>query len=157
MVEKALSVEEIMKIIPHRYPFLFIDRIIEVIAGEKAVGLKNISVKEPFFQGHFPEQPVMPGVLIMEALAQVGAVAVLSKEEFKGKLALLRGFNNVHFRGVVCPGDTLHLEVMLTGIRGRAGKGKGRASVGGRVVASGEVSFAIVDKPGAASASSKES
>ena len=141
---------------PHGYPFLLVDAISEVIAGEKGVGLK-ICLLRTFFQGHFPGAAGYAGCAHYGTLAQVGAVAVLSKEEFKGKLALLRGFNNVHFRGVVCPGDTLHLEVMLTGIRGRAGKGKGRASVDGRVVASGEVSFAIVDNTGAASAPSKES
>ena len=146
MVNNPLSVEDIMKIIPHRHPFLLVDRITELVAGEKAVGLKNVTINEAFFQGHFPGQPVMPGVLIVEALAQVGAVALLSKEEYKGKLALFRGFHNVHFRGVVRPGDVLHLDVALTGIRGRAGKGKGRASVDGKVVASGEFSFAIVDK-----------
>jgi 3-hydroxyacyl-[acyl-carrier-protein] dehydratase len=145
-VERELSVEEIMEIIPHRYPFLLLDRITEIAAGERAVGIKNVTINEPFFRGHFPGQPVMPGVLIIEAMAQLGAAAVLSKEEYRGKLILFRGFNNVHFRGVVRPGDTLHLEVTLTAIRGRAGKGKGLARVAGKTVASGEMTFALVDR-----------
>ena len=141
-----LSAVDIMKIIPHRYPFLLIDRIVELAPGEKAVGLKNVTINEAFFQGHFPGQPIMPGVLIVEAMAQVGAVVLLSKEEHKGKLVLFRGFNNVHFRGLVRPGDTLRLDVELTSIRLGAGKGKGRASVDGKNVATGEFSFALAKR-----------
>ena len=141
-----LSVVDIMKIIPHRYPFLLVDRIVQLAAGERAVGLKNVTINEAFFQGHFPGQPIMPGVLIVEALAQVGAVALLSKEEYKGKLVLFRGFNNVHFRGLVRPGDTLRLESELISIRLGAGKGKGRASVDGKNVATGEFSFALAER-----------
>ena len=142
-VKNELSAEEIMKIIPHRPPFLLVDRIIELEAGKRAVGLKNVSINESFFQGHFPGQPVMPGVLIVEALAQTGAACVLSKEEFQGKLALFRGVDNFHFRDLVRPGDTLRLEVELTAIKRGVGKGKGRASVDGKTVASGELSFAV--------------
>ncbi|MDO9534263.1 MAG: 3-hydroxyacyl-ACP dehydratase FabZ [Bacillota bacterium] len=145
-MKSELSVMEIQELIPHRYPFLLLDKIIELVPGEKAVGLKNVTFNEPFFQGHFPGEPVMPGVLIVEALAQVGAVAILSKDEFKGKLALFRGIDNLRFRDMVRPGDTLVLEVVLTAMRGVVGKGKCKASVGGKVVASGELIFALADR-----------
>lgn len=145
-MEGNLSVEDIQKIIPHRYPFLLVDRILEIVPGEKAVGLKNVTVNEPFFQGHFPGEALMPGVLIAEALAQVGAVALLSRAEFRGKLALFRGIDKFRFRGMVVPGDTLHLEVVLTGLKGVVGRGKGKAFVEGKVVAAGELIFALADR-----------
>lgn len=143
MTDITLDSREIMSIIPHRYPFLLVDRITGLLPGEKAVGWKNVSVNEPFFQGHFPGEPVMPGVLIIEALAQVGAVAVLSLEENKGKLALFAGINKFRFRQVVRPGDRLELSVTLTASRGSMGRGDGEAKVDGKVVASGELWFAV--------------
>ena len=140
-----LTASEIQEIIPHRYPFLLVDRILEIVPGEKAVGLKNVTVNEPFFQGHFPGEPVMPGVLIAEALAQVGAVALLSRDEYKGRLALFRGIDKFRFRGMVRPGDTLLLEVVLTGLRGVVGRGRGRATVEGKNVAAGELIFALAN------------
>lgn len=145
-MENYLSVQKIQEIIPHRYPFLLVDRILEIVPGEKAVGLKNVTVNEPFFQGHFPGEPVMPGVLIAEALAQVGAVALLSRAEFKGKLALFRGIDKFRFRGLVRPGDTLRLETVLTGLKGVVGRGRGRALVEGKVVAAGELIFALAER-----------
>ncbi len=142
-MSEPLSAQEVQKILPHRYPFLLVDRIEEVVPGEKAVGLKNVTVNEPFFRGHFPGEPIMPGVLILEALAQVGAVAVLSREEFRGRLVLFRGIDRCRFRGTVRPGDTLRLEVELVSFKGVVGKGKGRALVEGKVVASGELVFAL--------------
>ncbi|NMB41955.1 MAG: 3-hydroxyacyl-ACP dehydratase FabZ [Firmicutes bacterium] len=142
-MEGPLSAADIKRIIPHRYPFLLVDKITEVVAGQKAVGLKNVTVNEPYFQGHFPGDPVMPGVLILEAMAQVGAVALLSKNEFKGKLALFRGIDKCRFRGIVRPGDTLKIEVSLTGLKGVVGRGKGQAYVGERLVASAELVFAL--------------
>jgi 3-hydroxyacyl-[acyl-carrier-protein] dehydratase len=141
-----LSVEEIKDIIPHRYPFLLVDRILEVEEGRKAVGLKNVSANEEFFNGHFPDYPVMPGVLIIEALAQVGAVAILKKEENKGRLAFFAGIDGCRFKGQVKPGDQLHLEVEITRLRGPVGKGKAVASVDGEVVAEAELMFALGDK-----------
>lgn len=145
-MKKALTSVEIQEIIPHRYPFLMVDRILEIVSGEKAVGIKNVSMNEPFFQGHFPGNPVMPGVLIVEAMAQVGAVALLSRDEFKGKLVLFRGIDKLRFREVVHPGDTLTIEVALTGLKGVVGRGKGRAWVGKKLAASGELIFALVER-----------
>ncbi len=137
-----LEAHEIQQIIPHRYPFLLIDRILELTA-DRAVGIKNVSVNEPFFQGHFPGQPVMPGVLIVEALAQVGAVALLSDEADRGKLVLFAGIDGLRFRKPVRPGDQLHLEVTLTKRRGPIGKAIGKAYVGEALVCEGELTFAM--------------
>ncbi|MBZ4645069.1 MAG: 3-hydroxyacyl-[acyl-carrier-protein] dehydratase [Petroclostridium sp.] len=140
-----LSNVEIQKIIPHRYPFLLVDRIEEMEVGKKAVGIKNVTVNEPFFQGHFPGNPIMPGVLIVEALAQVGAVAILSMEEYKGKLGVFTGIDNFRFRKQVRPGDTLRLEVEMTAFKRGIGKANGTAYIGDEVAASGELMFAIVE------------
>ncbi|OAJ76043.1 3-hydroxyacyl-[acyl-carrier-protein] dehydratase FabZ [Brevibacillus sp. SKDU10] len=141
-----LDAVQIQEIIPHRYPFLLVDRIVEVEYGKRSVGLKNVTINEPFFQGHFPGYPVMPGVLIVEALAQVGAVAILGKEENKGKLAFFAGIDNFRFKEQVTPGDTLLLEVVMTRVRGTVGKGNAVARVGEKVVAEGEIMFAIANK-----------
>jgi 3-hydroxyacyl-[acyl-carrier-protein] dehydratase len=137
---------EIQKIIPHRYPFLLVDKIVEMEPGKKAVGIKNVTANEPFFQGHFPGNPIMPGVLIIEALAQVGAVAVLSMEEYKGKLALFTGIENAKFRRQVVPGDTLRLEVEMSAMRRGMGKGEAVAFVGDEVACKAIIKFAVVDK-----------
>lgn len=136
---------QIQAVIPHRYPFLLVDKITELELGKRAVGLKNVTINEPFFQGHFPGYPVMPGVLIVEALAQVGAVAMLSMEDNQGKIGLFAGIDGFRFKDQVKPGDTLLLEVEMTRVRGTVGKGHGRASVEGKVVAEGELMFALVD------------
>lgn len=141
-----LDAVQIQEIIPHRYPFLLVDRIVEIEYGKRSVGLKNVTINEPFFQGHFPGYPVMPGVLIVEALAQVGAVAILGKEENKGKLAFFAGIDNFRFKEQVTPGDTLVLEVEMTRVRGTVGKGNAVARVGEKVVAEGEIMFAIANK-----------
>ncbi|EKO1914245.1 3-hydroxyacyl-ACP dehydratase FabZ [Clostridium botulinum] len=142
-MEKFLDINEIKKIIPHRYPFLLIDKITELEEGKSAVGYKNVTANEYFFNGHFPEEPVMPGVLIIEALAQVGAVVILSKEEFKGKIAYFGGINKAKFRKKVVPGDVLKLSIDLTKIKGVAGVGKAVATVDGKVAAEAELLFVI--------------
>ena len=136
----------IRELIPHRYPFLLVDRIEEVEPGVRAVGIKNVTQNEPFFEGHFPDYPVMPGVLIVEALAQVGAVGVMSKEEFRGKLALFAGIDGVRFRRQVIPGDVLRLEVEISRLRGVAGRGKGSATVNGERVCEADLMFAFADR-----------
>ncbi|MBS4021796.1 MAG: 3-hydroxyacyl-ACP dehydratase FabZ [Dethiobacter sp.] len=137
---------DIQSILPHRYPFLLVDRLLEVVPGERAVGIKNVTINEPFFQGHFPGFPVMPGVLIVEAMAQVGAAAILGMPENKGRLALFTGIDNLRFKRQVVPGDTLRLELEITKIRGPIGKGRGTATVDGKVAAAGELMFALVDQ-----------
>lgn len=140
-----LDATQIKEIIPHRYPFLLVDRIIELEPGKRAVGIKNVTINEPFFQGHFPDYPVMPGVLIAEALAQVGAVAMLSLDEYKGKIGFFAGIDQFRFREQVKPGDTLQLELEITRLKGMIAKAKGKALVADKVVAEGELMFAISD------------
>lgn len=138
-----LNIKEIQEIIPHRYPFLLIDKIEELEPGVRAVGYKNVTMNEYFFQGHFPSEPVMPGVLIIEALAQVGAVSVLSLPENKGKIAYFAGINNAKFRQKVVPGDVLRLEIEIIKKKGPIGIGKAVATVNGKKVAEAELTFAI--------------
>ncbi|KYD07049.1 3-hydroxyacyl-ACP dehydratase FabZ [Heyndrickxia sporothermodurans] len=138
-----LDIQQIKEIIPHRYPFLLIDQILEVEEGKSAVGVKNVTGNEDFFNGHFPEYPVMPGVLIVEALAQVGAVAMLKKEENRGRLAFFTGIDNCRFKRQVKPGDQLRLEVEMIRFKGPIGKGKGVATVNGELVCETEMMFAL--------------
>lgn len=137
------NTQQIMDIIPHRYPFLLIDTIEELEEGVRALGKKCVSANEPYFQGHFPGNPVMPGVLIMEALAQVGAVAMLSRPEWKGHTAYFAGIDKAKFRKKVLPGDVLMLETQIVKVKGPMGVGKARAFVEGKVVAEAELTFAI--------------
>lgn len=139
-----LDIEQIKAIIPHRYPFLLIDKITEM-DETRAVGYKNVTANEPFFQGHFPDYMVMPGVLIVEALAQVGAVAILNKDENKGKLGMFAGIDKCRFKRQVKPGDTLKLEVEIVRLKGPIGKGKAVATVDGELACEAEIMFAIVD------------
>ncbi|ELK49069.1 3-hydroxyacyl-ACP dehydratase FabZ [Halobacillus sp. ACCC02827] len=138
-----LDIEQIKEIIPHRYPFLLIDQVEEIVEGERAVGYKNVTINEPFFQGHFPDYPVMPGVLITEALAQMGAVAMLKKEENQGKLAFFTGIDKCRFKRQVKPGDRLKLEVEIVRLKGPIGKGKAKATVDGQLACEAEIMFAL--------------
>ena len=139
-----LNSEEIRNIIPQRPPFLMIDKVEEYIPGKKCIAYKNVCVNEPYFEGHFPEKPIMPGVLIVEALAQTGAVAILSKEENKGKNAFFGGIDKMRFKKPVIPGDVLKLEVTILKEKGTIGIGEAIATVEGKVVAKGELTFAVV-------------
>lgn len=138
-----MDINQIQQILPHRYPFLLVDRIIDVEDGRKAVGIKNVSVNEPYFQGHFPGYPVMPGVLIIEAMAQVGAVAILKLPEFAGKIALFAGIDKARFRRQVVPGDQLRIEVEVLKLRGTIGKSYATAYVGEEMAAEAELMFAV--------------
>lgn len=138
-----LNIDQIEAILPHRYPFLLVDKIVECTPGQEAKGIKCVTANEPFFQGHFPGFKVMPGVLIIEALAQVGAVAILTCPEDKGKLVLFGGVKNARFKKKVIPGDVLELECVLTKRRGPVGFGSCTAAVDGQAVCTAELTFAV--------------
>ena len=140
---KSVGINEIMEIIPHRQPFLFVDKVDVVEEGVKGVGYKNVTINEYFFQGHFPGNPVMPGVLIIETMAQVGAIILLLRDDFKGKTPYFAGINKFRFKKKVVPGDSLRMEVEITKLRGAIGIGQGTAYVGDEVAAVGEFMFAI--------------
>lgn len=138
-----LNIQEIKEIIPHRYPFLLVDKVLELNKGKSCIGIKNVTVNEPFFQGHFPQKPIMPGILIVEAMAQVGAIALMSLEENKGKLAVFAGIDKVRFKKQVVPGDTLRIEVELGSFKRNIGKGVAVAYVDGKVACKGTLMFGI--------------
>lgn len=142
---EAIGIQDIMKILPHREPFLFVDRVIHLEQGKRAVGIKNVTINDYFFKGHFPGRPVMPGVLIIEALAQVGGVMMLAAEENRGKLAFFMAIDGVKFRKTVVPGDQLVLEVEALRIKSKTGQVHGRAVVDGKVVAEADLMFALVE------------
>ena len=137
------DIMKIMELLPHRYPFLLVDRIIEIEDDKRIVGIKNVTVNEPYFVGHFPGQPIMPGVLLIEAMAQVGAVVILSKPEFAGKILFLAGVEKARFRRPVVPGDQLRIEMIIGGLRQNIGVGHGIVSVGDEIAAEADIKFAI--------------
>jgi 3-hydroxyacyl-[acyl-carrier-protein] dehydratase len=138
---------DIMKMLPHRYPFLLIDKIVEFESGEKVVGVKNVTINEPFFQGHFPDHPIMPGVLILEAMAQVGGIyAILAKEVGENQVPYFVGIDKAKFRKPVLPGDVLHLSLELLKMRRGIYTFKGRATVDGKLVAEAELKATFADK-----------
>jgi 3-hydroxyacyl-[acyl-carrier-protein] dehydratase len=138
-----LEAADIMRIIPHRYPFLLVDRVVELEPGRRAVGIKQVTANEPQFTGHFPGRPIMPGVLMVEALAQTAGVAVLSLDEYRGKLGLFAGIDDCRFKRMVLPGDTLRLEVTVEKLRGMFGRVKAVASVDGEVAVEATLSIII--------------
>jgi len=138
-----LDVAGIQAVLPHRYPLLLVDRILELEKGRRALGIKCVSANEPFFEGHFPGRPIMPGVLVVEAMAQVGAVVLLSMEEHRGRFALFAGIDSMRFRKMVVPGDVLKIEVEVLKTRGKVGKAHCRATVEGEVAAEGVIMFAL--------------
>ena len=142
-----LNIEQIQALLPHRYPFLLVDQITDCTPGQGARGRKCVTANEPFFQGHFPGYKVMPGVLIIEALAQVGAVAILSVPENRGRLALFGGIKNARFKQQVRPGDVLELECELTAQRGPVGFGTATAKVNGKTACKAELTFALTPGP----------
>lgn len=142
-----IEADQIEAIIPHRYPFLLVDRIVEIENGRRGVGIKNVTANEWFFEGHFPGRRVMPGVLIVEAMAQVAAVTLLRGLDAGGKIPLFGGIEQMRFRRPVVPGDQLRLEFTLEKLRGPVGKGSVRATVDGQLAAEGTISFALADLP----------
>jgi len=140
-----LEARDIMRILPHRYPFLLVDRILELEPGRRAVGIKNVTANEPQFTGHWPDNPVMPGVLIIEAMAQVGGILLLTVADNEGMLALFGGVDGVRFRRQVLPGDQLRIETELLRAKGRVGKARAVATVDGEVAAEAEFTFALAE------------
>jgi beta-hydroxyacyl-ACP dehydratase FabZ len=151
-----MDIAGILKTLPHRYPFLLVDRILELEPGKRAVGLKNVTVNEPQFTGHWPENPVMPGVLVLEAMAQVGGVFLLCTAEHKGKLAYFGGVDKVRWRRAVRPGDQLITEAILDRIKGNVGRVKMVARVEGEIACEGVFSFALVDEANPAARGGEE-
>ncbi len=147
-----LNIQDIERIIPHRYPFLLVDRVVEMEPGKRIVAVKNVTANEWFFQGHFPGFPIMPGVLIVEALAQTGAVLLLSDESARGQIPLFAGIEKCRFRQQVVPGDTLTLELEVVARRGPVGKGRAVARVDDKVAAECELTFALTKMPAPADA-----
>lgn len=139
-----MNIEQIKQVLPHRYPFLLVDRVLKM-TDTSITGYKNVTANEPFFQGHFPERPVMPGVLMVEALAQLGGIWMLSKSENRGKLAYLVAINSARFRKIVVPGDQLHLEITILKIKSKVGVVKGVAKVGGEEVCDAEIMFSLAE------------
>jgi 3-hydroxyacyl-[acyl-carrier-protein] dehydratase len=144
----VFTTQEIMELLPHRYPFLLVDRIVEFDPGRRIVGLKNVTINEPFFPGHFPDYPIMPGVLIIEALAQVGGILALKAMGEKGKIALFAGIDNCKFRRPVLPGDQIRLACTVTGQKGPVWKVSGEATVDGILAAKADLTASLVDRPG---------
>lgn len=146
-----MEIDEVLRHLPHRYPFLLVDKVLEVAAdGNSLIAIKNVSANEPFFQGHFPGFPVMPGVLIAESLAQAGGVLLARRLGLEGRIGLLAGLNEFRFRRPVRPGDTLRLEVTMTRVRSRLAVFGGRALVDGQVVADGELMVMLAERPAGA-------
>jgi 3-hydroxyacyl-[acyl-carrier-protein] dehydratase len=143
---KPEEIRQIIEILPHRYPFLLVDRVTEHVQGERIKGYKNVTFNEPFFQGHFPGDPIMPGVLQLEALAQLGAILMLQTESAKGKMMVFAGMDKVRFRRMVVPGDKLEMECVLSKFRFPIGKSVCKAYVDGQIVVEGELMFSIVDR-----------
>lgn len=139
-----LDITEIQKLIPHRYPFLLVDKIIDMEPGKRATGIKNVTINEPFFQGHFPEKPIMSGVLIVEAMAQVAAAICMGLEENKGKLGVFTGIDKCKFRRQIVPGDTIRMEVEMTALRRGIGKADAKAYVGDELACSANLTFALI-------------
>ncbi len=139
----VMNIEDIRKILPHRYPFLLVDRILQLEAGKSALGIKNVTANEQFFQGHFPTEAIMPGVLLIEAMAQLGGVMMLAVPEHRGKLALIGGVNKARFRKPVVPGDTLYLHAQVLKVRGDIGRVYVHADVEGQIAAEAEILFAL--------------
>jgi 3-hydroxyacyl-[acyl-carrier-protein] dehydratase len=147
--QAVFNIQDILRILPHRYPFLMVDRVLELEPGKRIVGVKNVTINEPFFQGHFPGVPVMPGVLVIEAMAQVAGIMTYAEEPgIQDKLIYFTGIENAKFRRPVIPGDQLRIEMELLSRREHFGTMKGRALVEGRLVAEATVKFAIVNRPG---------
>ena len=143
---KMMDITEIQKVLPHRFPFLLVDRILELEPNKRVVGIKNVTINEPFFQGHFPGHPIMPGVLVIEAMAQVGGVAFLCDESNKGKILYLAGVDNARFRKPIVPGDQIRFEIDVVFVRAKIGKISGKAIVDGQVAVEAEITCAIVDQ-----------
>ncbi len=141
---QELDIRQIKELLPHRYPFLLVDRVTHLEPGFSAKGYKNLTANEQFFEGHFPDKPIMPGVLMVEALAQLACIALLAKDEYKGMLGVFTGMDGMKFRTMVTPGDRLDMEVELLKMKGPLGKVKVQAKVGDKIACEGEISFAMV-------------